>query len=123
MALPSSKQPRADTVADYQVIRINVSNNPGSPSGVVQRTTADLPNYICKNFSRLSEEPRLTGAYWKEEAAWSETGYYATIKNTSSQYQEVRVEYIHSDTQVSWFLLVKKQTIWTTHEGLCLGKG
>jgi hypothetical protein len=82
-ALPSSKQPRADTVVDSQVIRINISNNPGSPLGVVQRATADLPNYVCKNFLRLSEEPRLTGAYWKEEAAWSETGYYATIKNTS----------------------------------------
>jgi hypothetical protein len=92
-------------VADFQVIRINVSNNPGSPSGVVQRATADLPNYICKNFLRLSEEPRLTGVYWKEEAAWSETSYYTTIKNTSGQYREVRVEYIHSDTQASWFLL------------------
>jgi hypothetical protein len=40
------------------------------------------------------EEPRLTGAYWKEEAAQLETGYYVTIKNTSGQYREVRVEYI-----------------------------
>jgi hypothetical protein len=73
-------------VVDYQIIKINVSNNPGSPSGVVQRATADLPDYICKNFSRLLEEPRLTGAHWKEGAVWSETGYYTTIKNTSSQY-------------------------------------
>jgi hypothetical protein len=101
MALPSSKWPRADSVVDYQVIRINISNNPGSPSGVVQRATEDLPNYICKNFLRLLEEPRLTGAYWKEKAAWSETSYYVTIKNTSSQFREVKVEYIHSDTQAS----------------------
>jgi hypothetical protein len=90
---------------------------------VIQRTTADLPDYVCKNFAKLAEDSRLTGAYWKEEAARSETGYYATIKNTSGQYREVRVEYIHSDTQASWFLLVKKQSIWTTHEGLRLGKG
>jgi hypothetical protein len=109
-------------MADYQVIQINISTNLGSPSGAVQRATADLPDYICKNFEKLVEEPRLTRAYWKEEAAWSETGYYASLKNTSGQYQEVRVEYIHSNTQASWFILVKKQAIWTTHERLHLGK-
>jgi hypothetical protein len=87
------------------------------------RSTADLPDYICKNFSRLLEEPRLTGAFWKTEAAQSETSYFTTIKNTSNQFREVRVEYIYSNTQASWFILVKKQVTWIMHEELCLGKG
>jgi hypothetical protein len=110
-------------VAAYQVIETTVSTNLGILTRIISRTSGDLPEYICKYPQWLQEDHRLTGAYWKQGVTQVETGYYVVLKGTSRKFQEVRVEYIKAGELSSWFILIQKQAIWVTHEGLCLSKG
>jgi hypothetical protein len=54
---------------------------------------------------------------------WMMVHNNVVLKGSSGKFQEVRVEYIKLGELSSWVILIQKQAIWVTHEGLCISKG
>ena len=100
------KRPRTQTTnAIDEVNPLSISNS-GLPTTIRPRKQNNLPLHILRNDHRLQEDNNLTGAYWKEGATENETGYYAVLRASETEYCEGRIEYIKLGTKYDWYRLI-----------------